>query len=387
MNNRRSRLFALLGLIMAAVFAIDLFLPLGVAAGVLYVLAVLVSVRDPGWHATIWVAVIATVLTIAGFFISAPAGIEWMVLANRILSIGIIWISAYLLIDRNRAALVLRETGHKLDAVFDTVPDGIVVSNEKGLIQTFNRAAEKLFGYSSEDVIGRNLSILMPSSESEAHDKYMEHYMVTGEKRIIDEGREVMARKSDGTVFPVRLAVGEINLHGQKGFVGILHDLTELRTAVKESLEDTTTGLANRRAFDKLLAAALSRGQTSLLLVDIDRLKSINDEMGHLRGDVAIATAANKITTSLRTTDPDACARIGGDEFAVVLPQTGDDDAVRIAERILGKAQPALQAIHPSSGVSIGVASAPQDTTPKELLRMADEALYRAKESRGSVSR
>lgn len=387
MGSSRMPLLALIGFILAGVFAIDLALPLGVAAGVLYIFAVLVSLRDPDWKVTVVVAVIATLLTIAGYFISVPAGIQWMVFTNRALAIGVIWISAYLLIAHKRATLALRETGHQRDAVFDTVPDGIIVIDETGLIQSFNRAAERLFGYSSAEVIGHNVSILMPSPESEEHDEYLQRYLTTGEKRIIGQGREVNAMKSDGTVFPVRLAVGEMDLHGHRGFTGILHDLTELRTAEKESLEDVTTGLANRRAFDKLLAAALSRDRTSLLFIDVDKLKLINDELGHLRGDVAIATAANTIAGSLRTTDPDACARIGGDEFAVVLPHMGEEDAIRIAERILSQVQPALQAIHPRSGVSIGVASAPMDTPPKELLRMADEALYRAKKKRGIVSR
>ncbi|MBT8136369.1 MAG: diguanylate cyclase [Gammaproteobacteria bacterium] len=386
MNGSRLSLSLAIGLIMAAVFTLDLLLPLGVAAGVPYVIAVLVSVWAPEWKVTVATAVIATALTILGYFASEPAGIQWMVLVNRGLAIGVIWISAYLLIQRKRTTKELMLSSHRLAAVFDTVPDGLVVIDDSGTIETFNQAAERLFGYSAEEMIGKNVALLMPRPESKEHDEYLARYFASGEKRIIGQGREVMAKKKDGTRFPVRLAVGEMNLHGHHAFTGILHDLTELRDVEKKSLEDSTTGLPNRRAFDDLLSAALSRDQVSLLFVDLDKLKSINDELGHLRGDEAIATAAEKIASSLRTTDPGACARIGGDEFGVVLPHIGEKTAKRIAQRILAAAQPAMQAIHPDAGVSIGIANAAKNTPREEILRSADEALYRAKEKRGCVS-
>lgn len=379
-------LYLTLGLIIAAVFTLDVLLPLGVAAGVAYVIALLVSLRASDWQVIAGVAIVSTVLTIAGYFISESGGIEWMVLTNRALALGVIWISAYLLIERKRTTKALQATGRRLRAVFDTVPDGVIVIDASGIIEAFNPAAEKLFGYAAEEMIGKNVALLMPKPESKKHDEYIARYFETGEKRIIGKGREVIAKRKDGTKFPVRLAVGEMNLHGHRAFTGILHDLTELREVEKKSLEDSTTGLPNRRAFEKLLTAALSRDQVSLLFIDLDKLKSINDDLGHLRGDEAIASAADKIASTLRTTDPGACARIGGDEFAVVLPHIGAKTAMRIGERILAAAQPAMQAIHPDAGVSIGIATAQKDTPREEILRSADEALYRAKEKRGCVS-
>ncbi|NNF52296.1 MAG: GGDEF domain-containing protein [Gammaproteobacteria bacterium] len=228
--------------------------------------------------------------------------------------------------------------------------------------------------------------MLMPSPHHEAHDSYISNYLTTGEKKIIGSGREVVARKKDGALFHVRLAVGEMKLEGYHAFTGILHDLTELRTAEEDSLKDPATGLLNRRAFDKYLAAALSRSKTSLLFVDVDKLKSINDELGHLHGDEAINTAARTISGCLRSTDPGACARIGGDEFAVVLPRSDEEIAMLVATRILEVANPALKSIHPQAGVSIGVATASKDTPSRNLLGAADDALYRAKEKRGVVS-
>lgn len=383
----QNQLYLTLGLTMAAVFVADLLLPLGVAAGVPYIIAVLVSLRSPQRRVTVAVAIIATLLTIVGYLLSAPSGNQWMVLANRALAIAVIWISAYLLIGRKRVMRDLSDTGHRLTTVFDTVPDGVVVINDKGIIESFNAAAERLFGYSSEEATGKNVSLLMPLPHARDHDGYLARYLATGEKHIIGIGREVVGKKKDGTEFPARLAIGEMVLAGRKAFTGILHDLTELKSIEKESMQDAATGMPNRRAFDNFLAAALSRDQTSVLFVDVDKLKSINDELGHLCGDKAIATAAEKISSSIRTTDPGMCARIGGDEFGVILPHNNEDIAMIIAERIIAAAQPALQAIHPAAGVSIGVASGLKNTSPKDLLSKADEALYRAKEKRGVVSR
>jgi len=376
-----------LGLIIGAVFIADLLSPLGVAAGVPYLVPVLVSLRAPGRRVTIIIAIICTLLTIVGYYASTPVGTEWMVLTNRGLAIGAIWVCAFLCLDDKRIGEALRETRDRLQAIFDTAPDGIIVINDHGRIESFNLGAEMLFGYSGEEVVGKNVSMLMPPPHAGAHDDYLARHLATGKKRIIGKGREVIAKKKDGTHFPIRIAVSEAEVGGRISFTGFLTDLTELHNIEKDSLEDTITGLPNRRAFDKLLSAALSRDTTSLLFVDVDRLKVINDELGHVRGDEALTTAAKQIRASLRSTEPGSCARIGGDEFAVILPNTGHQIAMNIAERVFESTQPALAEIHPLSGVSIGVATAPKGTTPAELLRLADEALYRAKSVRGRVSR
>jgi diguanylate cyclase (GGDEF)-like protein/PAS domain S-box-containing protein len=387
MNGSKIRLFALLALAVTAVFIADLLLPLGVAAGVPYVVPVLVSLYAPGRRTTITVACICTFLTFIGYHFSTPAETHWTALTNRGLAVGAIWACAFLSIERKRAAGALRETGDRLQAIIDTAADAIIVIDDHGRIESFNHGAEKLFGYSEKKVIGENVSILMPPPHAQLHNDYIARHLATGRTRIIGRGREVIAKKSDGSHFPVRIAVSELEVGGRRLFTGFLHDLTELHKVEKDSLEDTITGLPNRRAFDKLLSVSLSRDTTSLLFIDVDKLKTINDEQGHIRGDEALSTTAKKIRASLRATEPGTCARIGGDEFAVILPNTDDQIAMRIAERVFESTQPALAEIDPRSGVSIGVATASKGTAPVELLRLADEALYRAKALRGRVSR
>ena len=118
-----------------------------------------------------------------------------------------------------------------LRAIVETSPDGLVTIDQTGIIQSFNPAAAKMFGYRAEEVIGRNVGCLMPSPDRERHDGYLARYLRTGEKRIIGIGREVHARRRDGTVFPVELAVGEVITGGHRLFAGFLHDISARREA------------------------------------------------------------------------------------------------------------------------------------------------------------
>jgi two-component system, LuxR family, sensor kinase FixL len=114
----------------------------------------------------------------------------------------------------------------RLDAVLNTTIDGVIVIDAKGRIEAFNRGAERLFGYPESEVVGRNVSLLMPSPHHEEHDGYLQRYLSTGEARIIGLGREVTGRRRDGTSFPVHLSVGEMSINGERKFTGMLRDLT-----------------------------------------------------------------------------------------------------------------------------------------------------------------
>lgn len=115
----------------------------------------------------------------------------------------------------------------RLSAIINTTVDGIIVIDGRGLIENFNPAAERLFGYAESEVIGRNINMLMPSPFREEHDHYLERYQETGKAAIIGKGREVRGRRKDGTVFPLHLSVGEMFIAGERKFTGVLHDLTQ----------------------------------------------------------------------------------------------------------------------------------------------------------------
>lgn len=136
--------------------------------------------------------------------------------------------------ERKQAEMAVRDSEAKLRAIVDSVTDGIVTIDSDARIVFFNKAAEKLFGYSEEEVAGQNVRILMPSPYREEHDTYMENYRKTGIRKIIGIGREVLGQRKDGGVFPLELAISEVHLEQGRFFTGIIRDITERRRIEEE---------------------------------------------------------------------------------------------------------------------------------------------------------
>lgn len=128
-----------------------------------------------------------------------------------------------------RAQIFGREA--HLRSILETVPDAMVVIDERGLILSFSAAAERMFGYLEDEILGENVSVLMPSPDRERHDGYLQRYLRTGERRIIGIGRVLTARHRDGATFPIELAVGEARIGNDRMFTGFIRDLTERQRA------------------------------------------------------------------------------------------------------------------------------------------------------------
>ena len=130
------------------------------------------------------------------------------------------------LTERARLKGELGSSEARWKAIIDSAVDGIIVIDAHGRVEAFNPGAERMFGYSADQVLGRKVDMLMPSPYREEHDTYLARYLTTGRAKIIGTGREVQGRRSDGTTFPVHLSVGEITVNGERKFSGIVHDLT-----------------------------------------------------------------------------------------------------------------------------------------------------------------
>ena len=122
-------------------------------------------------------------------------------------------------------------------ALIATAVDGIIVIDERGIVQAYNAACESLFGYSPQEVIGQNVKMLMPSPYRAEHDGYLQNYHRTGARKIIGIGREVVGKRNDHSTFPMYLSVGEGASGDEKIFVGIIHDLTKQKAAEGEIRE------------------------------------------------------------------------------------------------------------------------------------------------------
>ncbi len=146
-----------------------------------------------------------------------------------------------------------------LRAILDTLPDAMVVIDHTGVVGSFSAAAERLFGYRAQDVIGRNVGILMPSPYHEQHDGYLARYLATGEKHVIGIGRVVVGLRSDGSTFPMELAVGEVQTGGPPLFAGFIRDLTERQEtqARLQELQQNLLHVSRLRSMGQM-AAALS---------------------------------------------------------------------------------------------------------------------------------
>lgn len=136
----------------------------------------------------------------------------------------------------------LRAREAHVQSILQTVPDAMIVISEAGVIQSFSSAAERLFGYTADEVIGSNVRRLMPNPYRDQHDGYLSRYLRTGEKRIIGIGRVVVAERRDGSTFPIELAVGEMNSGGRRFFTGFIRDLSE-RQQTEARLQELQTEL------------------------------------------------------------------------------------------------------------------------------------------------
>ncbi|MDX1431494.1 MAG: PAS domain S-box protein [Gammaproteobacteria bacterium] len=136
-------------------------------------------------------------------------------------------------LDRTRSRLV--DTEARLRAILDTAVDAIITIDERGVIDSVNAAAERMFGYPAEELLGNNVSMLMPHAERARHDDYIRRYLETGERKIIGIGREVEGLHRDGSLLPLDLAVSEMHIDGRLQFTGILRDISQRKRAEMEA--------------------------------------------------------------------------------------------------------------------------------------------------------
>jgi diguanylate cyclase (GGDEF)-like protein/PAS domain S-box-containing protein len=296
-------------------------------------------------------------------------------------------------IERKRAEEALQKSVEDIHAVLENVADGVMTTDESGSIESFNRAAQRLFGYATNEVLGREAKLLMAEPYQGEFMGFLTSHMRPGRDPASTSGsREMWGRRKDGSTFPIEFRATEMLLSGERRFVGILRDISEeliqRETLEYRALHDGLTGLPNRtllndRLRQAILTAQRERKSVTLLIMDMNGFKEVNDTLGHDVGDQLLQQVALRLESLLRRSD--TMARLGGDEFAV-LPavETGSEGGAMTAKKILAALEQPFAIADRSiqASASIGIAVYPdhgQDALT--LLRHADVAMYIAKRS------
>ena len=287
----------------------------------------------------------------------------------------------------------LEKSQNQLQAIIHNAMDGIITIDEAGNILGFNPAAELVFGYAQQEILGRNVNILMPEPMHSAHDGFLQRYIRTGEAKIMGvSGREVTAVRSNGEQFPMEVSISEMVLGGSRYFVGIVRDITERKQAEQKIAHlahyDYLTDLPNRALFlstleHSMLLAKRNDYRVAVLFLDLDGFKQVNDTLGHDAGDLLLQGVSARLKRIIR--ESDTVARVGGDEFTFVLNDVGTNgDIALVAGKIVAAlSEPfELKGRQCRIGGSIGISVFPDDAGDlDQLVRQADEAMYLSKQS------
>jgi diguanylate cyclase (GGDEF)-like protein/PAS domain S-box-containing protein len=304
--------------------------------------------------------------------------LTWVVLTERTRAVA----------TATRMTQELREAKNHFELIFDASPDGVVISwLEDNRIIDVNGGFTGLTGFARDEVIGR--SLLELPMWSHAQDR--EHYL----NELLDKGScenlEVTLQRKDGQEIVGIVSAKIVSFKGFPGVVGVIRDIT-VRKAVEQRIahmaqHDALTGLPNRALLADRLRQAIAQARRqgtrmALMFIDLDRFKPVNDSLGHQVGDLLLKAVAKRMQDGVRASD--TVARIGGDEFVVLLPTIGDErDALQVAEKVrLALTDPfdlpGGHTVHISS--STGIAIYPDHAADEiQLSKCADDAMYQSK--------
>ncbi|MBL4612522.1 MAG: EAL domain-containing protein, partial [Emcibacter sp.] len=284
-----------------------------------------------------------------------------------------------------------------VEAILNAISDVLITVDTKGNILTCNHAAQNMFGYGTDEVINNNMLFLLNTPNVMAETD-IEKFITNLKDDEQSRKQSGVGHRKNGTTFPIELSIREVIISGKKQFTIVISDVTERHEAemlIREmALHDSLTGLANRNLLQQRLDEAMRMARRmerkiSVMFLDLDGFKPVNDMFGHAAGDKLLRVVANRLESCAR--EIDTVARIGGDEFAIISTNIDNEqDAADAAQRVLDcvKKPIIIDGNSHQVGTSIGISFFPLDSDqPEELFRMADVALYQAKNDGKSIFR
>ncbi|WP_051901418.1 bifunctional diguanylate cyclase/phosphodiesterase [Methylotenera sp. L2L1] len=306
--------------------------------------------------------------------------------------------------ERNLALKTIQKNDKKLRAVIDGAFDAIITIDPAGRLVEFNPAAERIFGYKKEEVMGKSMSeAIIPARYRTAHHAGHRQYVASGVTHIFNQRIEMVAMRADGSEFPIELTLTALKDADLSLVTGFVRDISEQKKARQEienfAYYDALTGLPNRRLLidryqHAVLIAERAKSYCGLLFIDLDKFKILNDTKGHDVGDQLLIEVAKRIQSTVRTGD--TVARLSGDEFVVILENL-DSSATVAYQQVSDVAQKLLTGLNKAyylslfefvTSASIGITLFNDNQLAfEDHLRHADTAMYLSKDSGGNTYR
>lgn len=276
------------------------------------------------------------------------------------------------------------------DLIVSRAPEGILFVSDTGIIGFANKALCDLSGYEDGELLGESVELFLPPELHGLHRNNRKSYLKTPLPRPMGAIGVLTLLHKNGQKIPVHIALSHIAEDGLEGTIAFVRDTSESEKTQRElqyqATHDALTGLSNRWLFTAYLKQALAQAErmgkrTAVLMLDLDGFKSVNDSYGHAMGDKLLVDVAKSLTSQVRASD--VVARIGGDEFVVLLRDLEKiADAFLVADKIVAALSvPKLIAgIEIKTGCSVGISMYPSDAQdPESLMRCADLAMYHSK--------
>jgi diguanylate cyclase (GGDEF)-like protein/PAS domain S-box-containing protein len=306
--------------------------------------------------------------------------------------------------ERNLALKTIQKHDKKLRAVIDGAFDAILTIDTAGLLVEFNPAAERIFGYKKDEVIGKLMSeLIIPARYRTAHHAGHQQYVMSGVKHIFNQRIELVAMRADGSEFPIELTLTALKDADLSLVTGFVRDISEQKKARQEienfAYYDALTALPNRRLLidryqHAILIAQRASTYCGLLFIDLDKFKTLNDTKGHDVGDQLLIEVAKRVQNTVRAGD--TVARLSGDEFVVIIENL-DASATVAYQQVSEVAQKLLAELNKPyylsffefvTSASIGITLFNDNQlTFEDHLRHADTAMYLSKDSGGNTYR
>ncbi len=290
--------------------------------------------------------------------------------------------------ERQKIERELKERNEILSTIMEYAGDAIIMLDDSGKVTFWNPAAERILGYSREEIIGKDLHMFMIQDMRlyEAYREAFRKFRLTGKGSVVGKTVEMKTRHKDGHEIDVELSLSAVKIKDAWHAIGIIRDISERKRfeelLYRQSITDPLTNIYNRRFFMQMLEQEIERTKRnkkpfSLIMFDLDHFKKVNDRFGYAAGDMVLKSVADTVKKRIRKTD--YFARWGGEEFIILLPETSLDDAVVLAEELRKQiSKMELQGIEDVTA-SFGVTEyRDTDTTDTVLIRV-DNMLYEAK--------